>query len=110
MHGLSRELLEGVFGAVRRGFSRCPLAVGRMRPVLALSSHLLVGCTLRGSCFRPVTVRERCHFLRERLLTVRRVSRGEPTSGLSQFVVCSPSFPLGTLQKGQLIYLLFCFH
>lgn len=25
--GGSRELLEGVFGAVRRGFSRCPLAV-----------------------------------------------------------------------------------
>lgn len=23
----SRELLEGVFGAVRRGFSRCPLTV-----------------------------------------------------------------------------------
>ena len=60
--GGSRELLEGVFGAVRRGFSRCPLAVGRMRPVLALSSHLLSGATLRGPCFRPVTSRERYRF------------------------------------------------
>ena len=62
----SRELLEGVFGAVRRGFSRCPLAVGRMRPVLALSSHLLSGDTLRGACFRDVSTRERHCFARGR--------------------------------------------
>lgn len=39
----SRELLEGAFFAVRRGFSNSPLAVTRMRRVLTLSTHLLSG-------------------------------------------------------------------
>ena len=37
-------------------------AVGRMRPVLALSSHLLSGDTLRWPCFRRVIARERYRF------------------------------------------------
>ena len=42
-----------------------------MRPVLALSSHLLSGVTLRGACFRPVTARERRCFARERMMGAR---------------------------------------